>query len=115
MRKMILRAKYWVNFPMEVRFVAADDITLSPAYGQDVCFLGAYVSSRKWAPDYFADFEEHMRDLEGRPHWAKSFSRTGKELRTIYPRFCDFERIRRQCDPNGLFRNSFVDRVFAIK
>ncbi len=109
---MILKADYRVNFPLEVRFVAADDIPLSPASGRDSCYLGAYVGSPKWAKTYFAEFESLMRDYEGRPHWGKTFSRTQKELRTLYPAYNAFNRLRRTCDPQGIFRNTFVDRVF---
>jgi L-gulonolactone oxidase len=111
-RRIVLNASYRVNFPMEVRFVAADDIPMSPANGRACCYIGAYVSSLKWAPPYFADFEELMRDYQGRPHWAKSFSRTADELRALYPGYDAFNRLRQTCDPQGLFRNSFVDRVF---
>lgn len=101
-----------VNFPMEVRFVAADDIPLSPASGRDSCYIGAYVGSLKWATPYFSDFEALMQDYEGRPHWGKTFSRDHAALRKLYPAYDDFNRLRRTCDPHGLFRNSFVDRVF---
>jgi L-gulonolactone oxidase len=110
---MVLQANYRVNFPMEVRFVAADDIPMSPASGRDSCYIGAYVASRKWAPDYFAEFEDLMHDYQGRPHWAKSFSRSAQELRDLYPAYDCFNRLRQSCDPQGLFRNSFVDRVFS--
>ncbi len=111
-RRMVLKANYRVNFPMEVRFVAADDIPMSPASGRDSCYIGAYVASLKWAPAYFAEFEELMRDYQGRPHWAKSFTLSGEELRDLYPAYDAFNRLRQTCDPQGLFRNSFVDRVF---
>jgi L-gulonolactone oxidase len=111
-RRLILKADYRVNMPMEVRFVAADDIPMSPSSGRDSCYIGAYVSSLKWAPRYFAEFEALMRDYEGRPHWGKSFSRTHEELRALYPAYDEFNQLRRRCDPHGLFRNSFVDRVF---
>lgn len=111
-RRLVLKADYRVNFPMEVRFVAADDIPMSPAYARDSCFIGAYVSSLSWAPRYFAEFEALMHDYEGRPHWGKSFSRTGEQLRALYPEYDSFNRLRQQCDPHGLFRNSFIDRVF---
>ena len=111
-RKMVLAADYRVNFPMEVRFVAADDIPMSPASGRNSCYIGAYVASRKWAPSYFAEFEALMRDYQGRPHWAKSFALSAQELRSLYPAYDSFNRLRQECDPHGLFRNSFVDRVF---
>jgi FAD-linked oxidoreductase len=111
-KKMILKADYKVNFPMEVRFVAADDIPMSPANGRNSCYIGAYVSSLKWAPPYFKEFEALMSDYQGRPHWGKSFMRTHEELRKLYPAYDQFNHLRQKCDPNGLFRNSFVDRVF---
>jgi len=112
MRKIVLKADYRVNFPLEVRFVASDDIPMSPAGGRDSCYIGAYVGSLKWAPLYFADFEVLMQDYEGRPHWGKSFTRSHTELRKLYPAYDAFDRLRRTFDPQGLFRNSFVDRVF---
>jgi FAD/FMN-containing dehydrogenase len=111
-KKMILKADYSVNFPMEVRFVAADDIPLSPANGRNSCYIGAYVSSLKWAQNLFKEFEALISDYQGRPHWGKSFSRTHEEIRKLYPAYDHFNELRRSCDPNGLFRNSFVDRVF---
>lgn len=111
-KKMILKADYSVNFPMEVRFVAADDIPMSPANGRNSCYIGAYVSSLKWAQNLFKEFEALISDYQGRPHWGKSFSRTHEEIRKLYPAYDHFNELRRSCDPNGLFRNSFVDRVF---
>lgn len=111
-RKLVQKSDYWVNLPVEVRFVAADDIPMSPAYERDTCFIGAYVGSIKWSKSYFAEFEELMHDYEGRPHWGKSFSRTREELQSLYPAFDDFDRLRQSLDPHGIFRNSFVDRVF---
>jgi L-gulono-1,4-lactone dehydrogenase len=114
-RQMVLDTRrYRVNFPMEIRFVAADDIPMSPTSERDSCYLGAYVASERWAKPYFADFEALIADYRGRPHWGKSFSRTAAELRDLYPRYDDFDRIRRRCDPHGVFRNSFVDRVFGL-
>lgn len=112
-RRMVESASYRVNFPMEVRFVAADDIPMSPVSGRDSCFIGAYVSSLEWAPGYFADFQQLMHDYEGRPHWGKTFDRSASELRALYPGYEAFDRLRHSCDPQGLFRNRFVDRVFA--
>ena len=111
-KKIIYAGDYKANFPLEVRFVAADDIPMSPANGRQTCFIGAYVSGLKWAQDYFKDFEALMHDYDGRPHWGKSFSRTHTELKNLYPAYDQFNELRKTCDPHGIFRNSFVDRVF---
>ncbi|UCG23489.1 MAG: FAD-binding protein [Chloroflexota bacterium] len=112
LRKIVLGADYRVNFIVEVRFVAADDIPMSPTNGRDSCYIGPYVANEKWAAPYFADFEEMIGDYAGRPHWGKSFSLAGKAIRALYPAYDDFNHLRQPCDPHGLFRNSFVDRVF---
>jgi L-gulonolactone oxidase len=106
--------EYRVNFPVEVRFVPADDIPMSPASGRDSCYVGAYVASRKWTVPYHRDVERLMRDFDGRPHWGKLFSRTVEDFAQLYPQFYAFKEIRRTCDPHGLFRNTFVDRVFGL-
>lgn len=111
-RRMVLKAPYRVNFPLEVRFVAADDIPLSPASGRDSCYIGPYVASRPWFRSYCDEFEALIKDFQGRPHWGKSFTRTHQELQALYPAYDTFNRLRRECDPHGLFRNRFVDRVF---
>ena len=107
------RARYRVNFPLEVRFMAADDIPMSPATGRDSCYLGAYVASKAWARPYFADFEDLVSDYQGRPHWGKTFTRTQRQLRELYPEYDRFDRLRREADPAGVFHNRFVERVFA--
>jgi L-gulonolactone oxidase len=112
-RRMVEVASYRVNFPLEVRFVAGDDIPMSPCFGRDSCYIGAYVSSLDWAPGYFAEFQDLMRDYGGRPHWGKTFHRTADELRELYPRYDEFNRLRKECDPHGIFRNRFVERVFG--
>ena len=112
LRQMVLKAEYRANFVMEVRFVASDDIPMSPTYGRDSCYLGPYVANQKWAEPYFAEFEEMISDYAGRPHWGKSFSLEAKQFRALYPAYEEFNRLRQQNDPHGLFRNSFVDRVF---
>jgi FAD/FMN-containing dehydrogenase len=105
--------QYRVNFPMEVRFVPGDDIAMSPATGRDTCYVGAYVASEKWTVPYIRDFEGLMEDYGGRPHWGKLSSRTAGDFAKLYPAHRKFDSLRRECDPGGVFRNAFVDRVFG--
>jgi L-gulonolactone oxidase len=104
---------YRVNFPMEVRFVPGDDIPMSPATGRDSCYVGAYVASTKWTGPYHRDFERLMGEYGGRPHWGKLFSRTAADFAELYPLYRQFDALRQECDPSGVFRNAFVDRVFG--
>jgi FAD/FMN-containing dehydrogenase len=105
--------EYRVNFPLEVRFVPGDDIPMSPATGRDSCYVGAYVAGARWTGPYHRDFESLMGEYAGRPHWGKLSTRRAEDFAELYPLYRQFDSLRRECDPNGVFRNVFVDRVFG--
>ncbi|KAL8779949.1 MAG: hypothetical protein Q9194_001168 [Teloschistes cf. exilis] len=53
---------------------------------------------------YYEAFEWLMRELGGRPHWAKSFSTvTKKDFQDMYPQLKEWLRVRDQVDPKGIF------------
>ena len=111
-RRIIEEHHYHVNLPVEIRFVAADGAMLSPAYGRDVCYIGAYTFGREFASAFFAGFEPAMKSLGGKPHWGKHVTLTGEEARTLYPMFDRFNAIRKQLDPRGVFVNDFLRILF---
>ena len=100
-----------VNFIQELRFVRADDAWMSPASGRDTCQLGAYMARSPGIDELFAGFEADMIALGGRPHWGKEFSVRGPQLRAMYPRADEFVAAVARLDPDGVFRNPFLDRV----
>jgi L-gulonolactone oxidase len=112
-RRLIEENNYRASFPMEIRFVAADDDMLSPAGGRAVCYLGAYTYGEAFAGPYFAGFEQAMKGLTGRPHWGKRHSLTPAEARGMYPQFDRFSEIRRELDPAGTFANRYIRDLFA--
>lgn len=115
----LTRSGHRAHFPIEVRFVAADDAWLSPASGRASVFIGI-IAYRPFGVDsayaaYFAAFEGIMRELGGRPHWAKDFSLRGDAgFAQLYPRWADFKRLRAEMDPRGVFVNDFVRRTFGL-
>ncbi|KAL8664051.1 MAG: hypothetical protein Q9202_003343 [Teloschistes flavicans] len=53
---------------------------------------------------YYEAFEWLMKELGGRPHWAKNFSTVTKEdFQIMYPQLKDWLRVRDQVDPEGIF------------
>ncbi|KAK4140236.1 D-arabinono-1,4-lactone oxidase-domain-containing protein [Dichotomopilus funicola] len=53
---------------------------------------------------YYEAFEWLMRDLGGKPHWAKTFSVTPGEFADWYGEdWAQFCRVREEVDPEGLF------------
>jgi hypothetical protein len=108
------------HFPIEVRFVAGDDIYLSPAYGRATAYVGiiaykpyGYESNYK---EYFADYERIMAAYQGRPHWAKDFGFRGDaDFEPAYPDTWKlFKQIRSEVDPSGVFANAWVKRTLGL-
>ncbi|KAJ2376067.1 D-arabinono-1,4-lactone oxidase [Coemansia sp. RSA 2611] len=103
-----------VHFPVEIRFVQRNDVWLSPAYNQDVCYIGVIMYRPYHRPvpykRYWSAYEDIMRAHGGRPHWAKAHKMYFHELQQRYPRFLDFARVRRDCDPDNIFVNDYLLR-----
>jgi len=112
-RELIERNNYRANVPVEVRFVARDDNMLSPAYGHDVVYIGAYTYGEKFVRGYFAAFERAMKSLGGRPHWGKCLTLNAKEAREMYPLYNRFNQIRKELDPGNTFANKFIHEIFG--
>ena len=64
-------------------------------------------------PRAFAAFRELGRAWDARPHWGKEMQTTPTELRRLYPRADDFIALARELDPDGVFRNAFLDAALA--
>lgn len=102
-----------IEFPIEVRTAAADDLWLSTASGRPSGYLAVH---RYWKTDhteYFAAVEEVMLAHEGRPHWGKLHTLDASALRARYPRFDDFTALCDRLDPDRAFRNPYLDRVLG--
>jgi len=103
-----------ISFPVEVRVAAADDIPLSTAAGRDSGYIAVHVPARVEHEPYFGLVERIAGEVAGRPHWGKLHTLDAAVLRTRYPRFEEFTRLRDRLDPGGLFRNSHLDQVLGV-
>lgn len=113
-RDVIERERFPVNFPLEVRFVAADDIPASPAYGRASAFVAAHMYAGMPFGDYFAALTEIFDRHDGRPHWGKWHDKTAAAFERLYPEWRRFAELRAAMDPEGLFLNDHLRRVFGI-
>ncbi|MFI9581948.1 D-arabinono-1,4-lactone oxidase [Streptomyces sp. NPDC052236] len=96
----------------EVRTMAADDLWLSPAYGQETVGLHfTWVKDTAAVLPVIALLEERLAPYAPRPHWGKVFAMAPAEVRGRYPRMGDFLALREALDPAGKFTNGFVRRV----
>ncbi|MDB5985915.1 MAG: FAD-linked oxidoreductase [Nevskia sp.] len=102
-----------VHFPVEYRYVAADDIWLSPFYRRDAVAISVHqYKGMDYAP-YFRGAEAIFRNHGGRPHWGKMHTLTAKELAPLYPQWDAFHALRRRIDPQGVFVNPYLRTLFG--
>jgi FAD-linked oxidoreductase len=109
----IRRQRFLVHFPIECRFVCADDIYLSPASGRDSAYIAVHMYKGMEYRAYFDAAETILRAYGGRPHWGKMHTLAARELRPLYPRWDDFQAVRWRLDPDRLFLNPYLRTILG--
>ncbi len=97
-------------FITELRAIAADDLLMSPAYHQDSMAIHF-----TWKPEsdevhkVLPLIEEKLAPFNARPHWGKVFTMPPARLAEVYGNMPQFRALIEQRDPQGKFRNQFID------
>ena len=98
-------------FITELRTIERDELWMSPCYER-----AAMTVHFTWKPEWAAVkkvlpmIEEQLAPFDARPHWAKLFTMAPERLQSLYPKMHDFQAMSKQYDPQGKFRNEFLDR-----
>ena len=94
----------------ELRTVAADELWLSPAYGRDS--LGIHFTWMNRPDEVHAlipRIEAALAPFAPRPHWGKVTH--VQDAAALYPRAADFRALASRLDPEGKFRNEYLERA----
>lgn len=113
LRRVIDKRGLRVDFIVEARFVRGDSGWMSPAYGRDSAQIGAYMRRSEGLQEYFDGFAAGAADLGARPHWGKEMTLDAAQAAALYPRYADFRELASRLDPQGLFRNPFLDALLG--
>ncbi len=62
---------------------------------------------------YLLDVDAILRQYGARPHWGKLHFNRAEDMPLLYPRFHDFQAIRRKMDPAGCFLNDHLRNLFG--
>jgi FAD-linked oxidoreductase len=108
----IRRRRLPVTFPFEFRWVAGDDIWLSPFNRGPTASISTHQYSKMPWQALFAEAEPMFRAAGGRPHWAKRHTLTAQDVDAMYPRAGDFRAVRADVDPHGKFTNAHLAQLF---
>ena len=103
-----------VFFPLEFRFVAADDAWLSPFYQRASCSIAVHAAADEAHGYLLSEIGPILQRHGGRPHWGKLHSLGAAQLATLYPRFKDFQALRRDMDPEGRLLNPHLRSLLGV-
>ncbi|KAG0651766.1 hypothetical protein D0Z07_1687 [Hyphodiscus hymeniophilus] len=113
----------YVHAPVEVRVTDTSKIETPRPHLDPTCTNEAtlYLNATLYRPydadppcreRYYQGFEYLMKDLGGRPHWAKNFECSGKEIEGMYgENLTQWRDIRNQHDPEGMFLGEWHRRL----
>ncbi len=96
----------------EIRTIAADRLWMSPCYGRaSVALHFTWLKEQEAVMDLLPAIEAQLAPFEARPHWGKLFAMAPARLQSLYTKLPDFRDLIRAFDPQGRFRNAFLDRT----
>ncbi|KAF2431407.1 D-arabinono-1,4-lactone oxidase [Tothia fuscella] len=114
----------WVHSPIEVRVA---DTNKHPGQARPYLDFSCkdeptlYLNATLYRPynqdppcheRYYEAFEWLMKEMGGRPHWAKNFTYTSRsDIEEMYGEdLKEWRRVRRDVDPNGIFVGQWLRR-----
>lgn len=97
-------------FVTELRTIESDSLWMSmarqrPSLAIHFTWKPEWPAVRKILPM----IEAKLAPFEPRPHWAKLFTLEPKTLQSRYSELANFKDLLRQHDPDGKFRNEFLE------
>ncbi len=98
-------------FVSELRYVAADNLIMSPAYHQDVvAFHFTWKQNWERVQPVLDQIEQLLAPFKPRPHFGKLFINTA-QLAANYPNLQEFKNLAHTTDPTGKFTNQFLKQL----
>jgi xylitol oxidase len=97
-------------FITELRTIDTDNLWMSPCY-QRASLTIHFTWKPQWAAvkSVLPLIEEQLAPFDARPHWAKLFTMQPSRLQAQYARLTDFKALAKQYDPDGKFRNEYLN------
>lgn len=94
----------------EIRTIAADNYWMSPCYKQDcVAIHFTWKQNPAEVSLILPVLEAELTPFKARPHWGKLFTVIPLVLHERYEKLPDFLQLIKNYDPQGKFRNAYLD------
>jgi FAD/FMN-containing dehydrogenase len=99
--------------PVQIRWQHADEAYLSAQYHRDTVSVSVSGKPGTTYEPFLRDLDRELQRFDARPHWGKIHFLTRDRVEALYPRYDDFQRIRRDFDPYGIFLNPHLRNLFG--
>jgi xylitol oxidase len=96
----------------EIRCIAADDLWMSPCYRQASTAIH-FTWQQNWPAvrQLLPLIEEALAPFNAKPHWGKLFTTSPGRISQLYEQLPAFRQLLEHYDPQGKFRNEYLDTV----
>ena len=96
----------------EIRTIAADNLWMSQFYKRPtVAIHFTWKSNWPEVQKLLPMIEAKLEPFNLRPHWGKLYTINAKTIQESYERFPDFLELLKMYDPDGRFRNAYLNRI----
>ncbi len=95
----------------EIRAIAADQYWMSPCYQQDS--IAIHFTLKQHPEEVLVllpKIESALAPFNVKPHWGKLFTVAPEALHQRYEKYNDFLALAKRYDPEGKFRNEYLDK-----
>ena len=98
-------------FISEIRTIHEDNLWMSPCYKKTcVALHTTWKQEVETVMNLLPLVEAQLAPFNARPHWAKLFTLPPAVLQSRIEKLADFKVMVKQYDPNGKFRNNFLNK-----
>lgn len=94
----------------EIRTVAADNFWMSPCYKKNSVAIHTTWKQENVVMNLLPLMEAKLAPFKPVPHWSKLFTILPSVLQSRYEKLDDFKKLIKQYDPDGKFRNEFLEK-----
>jgi xylitol oxidase len=102
-------------FISEIRTIDSDDLWMSPCYKQlSVAIHFTWKQDWNSVQKLLPIIEKELSPFIPRPHWGKLFTLAPTVLASRYEKLSDFKKLVNHYDPQGKFRNEFLDKLIFV-
>lgn len=98
---------------VQVRWQAPDANYLSAQFDRPTVSLALVAERTNAGTEFLRDIHRVLREFHPRPHWGKTHFFDNSQIADAFPALADFEAVRKQFDPHGIFLNPHLQSMLG--